>query len=208
MGSEDEFNGDKPFPLTVVDWASKKLSRICRSSLSAEAQTMAMAVDNLEWTKTIFALMIWPLEDASNEEVMKWLGGPPCVTDARALYDAPNSRSPGMKLAEKRTAIEVKITQERLRAAGGVMKWCNSHRQLADGMTKTSARQKLAQELLRRVHCLRYDPNYTASKKVKQADKDYEQDALNQASEEFCRQSLVKEGIYKIEEMDTEEKEE
>eukprot|EP00434_Breviolum_minutum_P011884 symbB.v1.2.010485.t1/scaffold674.1/size176181/2 len=51
VATEEEMSGSKPFPLTVVDWASKKLTRICRSSLAAEAQTMATAVDQLEWTK-------------------------------------------------------------------------------------------------------------------------------------------------------------
>lgn len=50
------------------------------------------------------------------------------------------------------------------------------------------------------------DPEGTASKKVKQKEKDEEQDALNQAAEEFRRQKQIEEGIYKIEEMDMEEK--
>jgi hypothetical protein len=53
-------------------------------------------------------------------------------------------QSPGMKLAEKGTAIEIKISCERMAAASSVLKWCNSHHQLADGMTKTSAHIKLA----------------------------------------------------------------
>ena len=68
-----------------------------------------------------------------------------------------NSKAPGMKLAEKRTAIEIKMACERMTAAGGVLKWCNSQQQLPDGVIKVSARQKLAMELRRRMHCLRYD---------------------------------------------------
>ena len=78
-----------------------------------------------------------------------------------------------MKLAEKRTAIEIKITAERLQAACGMMRWCNSHQQLADGVTKSAAKTKLAMEL-RRSSCLRYDPEHVAGKKVKQEDKDKE----------------------------------
>ena len=70
-------------------------------------------------------------------------------------------------------------------AAGGMLKWCNSHQQLADGMTKASARQKLAMELKRRMHCLFYDPQGVASKKVKKEDKQDEQDALDHAAQEF-----------------------
>ena len=206
VATEEEMSGTKPFPLTVVDWASKKLTRICRSSLAAEAQTMATAVDQLEWTKTMFALMVWPNQKPDNEDVMKWLGESPMITDARALFDASTSMSPGAKLAERRTAIEIQICVERMQAAGGALRWCNSHQQLADGMTKASARTKLAHELQRGVHCLRYDPEYTASKKVKHEDKEMEQDALNKAAEEFEVQRRVNEGIYTIADMETEEK--
>ena len=206
IATEAEIGGDKPFPLTVIDWSSRKLTRICRSSLSAEAQTLAAAIDSLEWTKTVFALMIWPALRPDNEEMMRWLGDSPCITDARALFDASNSKAPGMKLAEKRTAIEIKMACERMAAAGGVLKWCNSHQQLADGVTKVSARQKLAMELRRRMHCLRYDPEGTASKKVKQNVRQDEQDSLDHAAQEFQKQQMVKDGIYKIEEMESEEK--
>ena len=208
VASENEMNSNKPFPLTIIDWASRKLPRVCRSSLSAEAQTMSSAVDNLEWVKTLYGLMIWPGQRADNEEVMKWLGASPCITDARALFDASTSSTPGMKLAEKRTAIEIKIAIQRLEACAGMMRWCNSEQQLADGVTKAAARQKFAMELKRRVHCLRYDPEHVAAKKVKSAKKEEEQDELEQASKEFENQRKVQEGIYKVEDMSEEEKEE
>ena len=59
---------------------------ICRSSLSAEAQIMTTAVDNLEWAKTMFGLMLCPSEGADSEHVMKWLGGSPCIKDARVPF--------------------------------------------------------------------------------------------------------------------------
>ena len=116
--------------------------------------------------------------------------------------------TPGMKLAEKRTAIEIKITAERMQAACGVMRWCNSHQQLADGVTKAAARAKLAMELRRGVHCLRYDPEYVASKKVKQEDKDKEQEVLDNAAKEIYKRHKIQETIFKTEHMDTEDKEE
>ena len=60
--------GSKPLPLTVVDWSSRKLTRICRSSLSAEVQTLAAAIDSLEWAWllptrsclwTLLSLSLW-----------------------------------------------------------------------------------------------------------------------------------------------------
>ena len=47
-----------------------------------------MAIDSLEWLKCLFALMMWPNQRPDNEEIMQWLGKSPCITHARALYDA------------------------------------------------------------------------------------------------------------------------
>eukprot|EP00435_Cladocopium_sp_Y103_P013878 s2359_g3.t1 len=171
-------------------------------------QTLSGAVDNLEWVKTVFGLMIWPSCKPDQEDVMKWLGISPCITDARALYDASKSKAPGMKLQEKRTAIELKMSNERMEALGGDLRWCNSHQQLADGTTKTSARQQFAATLQRRMHCLKYDPEGTASKKVKQSVRKEEEDSLDLAAKEFERKKMIQDKIYKLEDLDAEEKEE
>ena len=47
---------------------------------------MTTAVDNLEWAKTMFGLMLCPSEGADSEHVMKWLGGSPCIKDARVPF--------------------------------------------------------------------------------------------------------------------------
>ena len=66
-------------------------------------------------------MMIWPALRPDNEEMMRWLGDSPCITDARALFDASNSKAPGMKLAEKRTAIEIKLCKDFPEALMAVM---------------------------------------------------------------------------------------
>eukprot|EP00435_Cladocopium_sp_Y103_P051972 s856_g16.t1 len=115
-----------------------------------------------------------------------------------------------MKLQEKRTAIELKMSNERMEALGGDLRWCNSHQQLADGTTKTSARQQFAATLQRRMHSLKYDPEGTASKKVKQSvrQEEEEEDSLDQAAKEFSRKKMIQDKIYKLEDMDAEDKEE
>lgn len=60
LSSQAELDAGEPFPLTIIDWSSKKLVRMCRSSLSAEAQAATIAVDELEWTKVFFAAMVNP----------------------------------------------------------------------------------------------------------------------------------------------------
>ena len=49
--NHQEIESDQLMALTILHWSSKKLARVCRSSLSAEAQAAAMTVDELEWTK-------------------------------------------------------------------------------------------------------------------------------------------------------------
>ena len=43
------------------------------------------------------------------EATMKKVGTSPVLVDAKALFDAVLSLAPGLKLSEKRTAIEVAI---------------------------------------------------------------------------------------------------
>ena len=106
MSSRSEIAGEAPFPLTVVDWASKKLVRMCRSSLSAEAQAATIAVDELEWAKVFFATTVNPYVAIQLDETMHMFKESPVITDAKALYDSAGSVTPGLKLSERRTAIE------------------------------------------------------------------------------------------------------
>ena len=155
----------KPFPLTLGSWHSKKLTRMCRSSLSAEAQSAAGA-DETDWIKIYAATMVCPTVPIAEESTLRKFGQTPALTDAKSLFDSARSVSAGLRLTEKRTAIEVCIVKERLNAMLGYLKWVDSTQQVADGLTKPSAKDQFAHILKRGVHALRYDPNFTAAKKV------------------------------------------
>ena len=71
----------RPMPLTIADWASRKLTRVCRSSLSAESQAAANAVDQLEWVKVYIAFLLDPTVDIRADETMHILGTSPVITD-------------------------------------------------------------------------------------------------------------------------------
>ena len=141
LAAQDELDEGRAMKISLVDWSSKKLSRVCRSSLSAEAQSAAAAIDALEWTKLFWTLMIWPNADYSQDAMLEKSGESPVLTDAKALYDSVNSLTQS-KVTDKRTAIEVSIIQDRLRAMLSKMKWVNSGQQLADGLTKRQAREQ------------------------------------------------------------------
>ena len=142
---------------------------MCRSSLSAEAQASSLAVDELEWTKVFMSAMVNPYVAIEKDESMLKFGESPVLTDAKSLYDASSSVTPGMNLSERWTAIEVAITRERVEALGGTWRWVNSVQQLADGLTKPAAKESLAYILSRGVHQLKFDPTFTAAKKSRKS---------------------------------------
>ena len=114
--SDEELAAEKPMPLTILDWQSRKLTRMRRSSLSAESQAAPAAVDELEWLKVFAAALVDPGIAIDDDGVMAMFGASPLITDAKSLFDAARSVSSGLRLSEKRTAIEVTIARERLEA--------------------------------------------------------------------------------------------
>lgn len=185
LASSNEISGEAPFPLTVIDWASKKLVKKCRSSLSAEAPSATIAVDKLEWAKVFFASMVNPYVAIHLDETMHVFTESPVITDAKALYDSAGSVTPGLKLSEQRTAIEICILRERMQAVLGQFRWVNSMQQFADGLTKPSAKDALAHTSSRGVHAMKYDPNFIAAKKVSQESREKENMEYEKAAEEL-----------------------
>ena len=174
--SESELRSGAPFNMTISDWHSKKLVRMCRSSLSAEARASAAAVDELEWCK-----VFWSIE---TDETLCHSGLSSVLTDAKSLFDASKSITSGMHLTERRTAIEVAIVAERVKVMQAEWKWLNSHQQVADGLTKPSAKDRFAEILQRGNHQLKFDPNFVPAKKVAQKDKDVQERHLQQVATE------------------------
>ena len=109
--------------------------------MAVEGQSAATAADAMEWVKVFLALAVNPSLEPDSEEAPKMFGKSPLITDAKALYDAAKSRSSGMGINEKRTAIEVLMVNERLAAMCGEWRWTNTHQQLANGLTKAAVRQ-------------------------------------------------------------------
>ena len=61
--------------------------------------------------------------------------------------------------------------KERLLELGGILKWMSSDRQIADGLTKESARTLMASRLRHQRLKLTWDPEYKAMKKKSKAEK-------------------------------------
>ena len=86
------------------------------------------------------------------------------ITDCKALYDTlrrENLQSAG----DKQVAIECLVIRDSLDELGAQLRWVSSERQMADGLTKVSARQSLIEPLNGGFIKLIHDPELKAAKK-------------------------------------------
>ena len=150
----------------ILDWRSWKLARVARSTLSAESQAASEAADALLFASTFWNL-IWkpwlPLDQISTARAKH---PPRLVVDAKALYDLLiKEEVQAANNADKRTAIEVLVTQDKLKCCGALTMWVSSELQYADGLTKNTAAQLLADRMRSHLTKLKSDESFTASKK-------------------------------------------
>ena len=165
MVNEDLMHSAEEGEYHILDWRSFKTPRVARSSLGAEAQAGGQASDAVD-----FACRFWhhlmephmPLKQLL--EVQSSLK-PVMITDAKALYDAFHREGASSSVVDKRVSLEIRAMKERLLELGGNLKWMSSDRQIADGLTKESARALFAARLKHQKLKLTWDPTYKAMKK-------------------------------------------
>ena len=151
-------NGNK-VPASTIAWRSFKLPRVCKSSLGAECQATATALEELLMAKTFLEALKKPDSDLKN--IKDHLTGVSAmVTDCKVLYDAVY-RETIQQATDKRVAIEGLVIKENLKDLNCSWRWVSSERQLADGLTKISARQTFAERY-------RGPDTYQAAKKKSQ----------------------------------------
>ena len=98
-------------------------------------------------------------------------------------YASNMSVTQGLSAANKRTAIDVKIVCERMSRFDGQWYWTNTLQQVSDGLTKVQARQRLVEILRRGYHTLKFDPTFTAGKKLTTEQRQQRENELHQAAE-------------------------
>ena len=156
----------------IVDWRSWKLARVSRSTLAAESQAASEAADALLFATTFWRL-IWspwlPLDDIRTAQIPNQ---PKLVVDAKALFDMlVREEIQAGSSTDKRTAIEVFVTQDKLRCCNATTMWVSSELQYSDGLTKASAAQLLADRLRSHLTRLKSDEDFVASKKKSAAER-------------------------------------
>ncbi|CAE7942423.1 RE2 [Symbiodinium necroappetens] len=154
------------FAYHVLDWRSFRLPRIARSTLSAESQAAAEAADAVYYASLFLKCCLDPGLDLAAPGAAALAHPSALVVDAKALYDLLAKDELQAALgAEKRTAVEVLVTKQKLSEANAAPRWVSSERQLADGLTKESASQLLANRLRTHRNRLQDDRTYEAARR-------------------------------------------
>ena len=124
-------------PWSPVFWKSARLPRVVSSTLSAEAQSMAVASSMCEW----ITLLISEALDGPRFSHSCWNHPNPrpvlIGTDCKSLYDHLHSPS-SPTLEDRRTAIDIIILRDSIIRLGASLRWLPTNRMLADALTKES----------------------------------------------------------------------
>ena len=133
----------------ILMWKSGKLPRVVGSTLAAETQSLARGVGELIWAKVVYLEIVDPtfeLRDWQNqvreegylalarEDSAEQLKEALAVVDAKSLFDLISRDSHGGQ--DRRTAIDIQLIKEELRALHGSVRWVEHLDMLADSLTK------------------------------------------------------------------------
>jgi len=122
-------------PVSPLTWSSKKINRVVRSTLSAEAFSMSRSVDQLGWMRLLWGtIAVDNFDWRKPPEAFKMLPSAAIVTDCKSLYDLV-SRTAIPSCEEYRTTLEVLLIRERC-LEHCTFRWIPTSLQLADALTK------------------------------------------------------------------------
>ena len=130
-----ELNQNKTAPVSPLTWTSKKISRVVRSTLSAEAYSMSASVDRLGWMRLLWGTINVDHFDWRQPHLgLKSLPIATIVTDCKSLFDLV-SRTAMPTCEEFRTTLEVLLIKERCLEHCN-FRWIPTSLQVADALTK------------------------------------------------------------------------
>ena len=125
-----------------IAWSSKKIPRVVRSTLGAEAVALSNTVDRLSWIRVFWAWM----KDSrtkwqSPEKLLQEEPTAAAVTDCKSVYDIISRTAPP-QCEEHRTTIECLLIRERMQE-NCRLRWVASGAMLADCLTKSMDASRL-----------------------------------------------------------------
>ena len=133
--TDDLLNKNESAPISPLTWSSKKIARVVRSTLSAEAFAMSKSVDKLGWMRLLWGVLsITNFNWREAPVAFKQLPMATIATDCKSLYDLV-TRNAIPSCEEYRTTLEVLLIRERCQEHCQ-FRWIPTHLQLADPLTK------------------------------------------------------------------------
>ena len=115
-------------PATIIDWCSNKSSRVCKSTLAAEASACDKSVDRAYFVGLTFGKLLDGVPAHRAVRHLRQLQ----VTDCKSLYDAIKAQNP--RTSEKRTFVDLRSIQEYIDVRS--IRWVPTEHQHADALTK------------------------------------------------------------------------
>eukprot|EP00435_Cladocopium_sp_Y103_P055859 s19_g18.t1 len=126
----------KRAPCWIIDWSSKKLKRMVRSSVAAETLAGQNGLDAIEFFQALMSETLYgitPQEFRTNTPKI-----PSClVIDSKGFYDAVTRSCSSQSISvERRLMIDYAIARETIEKQGVLVFWVNNLRMVADALTK------------------------------------------------------------------------
>ena len=118
-----------------IAWSSRKIPRVVRSTLSAEATALSGTLDRVSWLRVMWAWLRNPSTDWTNpSEILQHSPLATIATDCKSVYDL-STKTSTPSCEEFRTTLECLLIRERL-AENCKLRWVSSQAMLADCLTK------------------------------------------------------------------------
>lgn len=155
--------------VTPIYWTSSKITRVCRSSASAETRAAVDGEDQMFAVRFQLAEFlgrhanVWDC-DSTVRSVPGAL-----ISDSKNVYDRLSQTMLTLKGAEKRSDIETLCLKEAMEACEVQVRWVNGDSQLANSLTKDNESHQIHLFLSR--HCrwrIVYDEEQISGKRRKQ----------------------------------------
>jgi hypothetical protein len=122
-------------PAALVEFQSARISRVVKSTMSAESASLSLALDRQLYLRLLVEAFIWGEPDTTGNwrHNLKLPGI--MVTDARSLYD--HLCTTGSMPSERQTLIDLLIARDLTEAKAMEIRWVPTTHMLADALTKS-----------------------------------------------------------------------
>ena len=181
-----EFADGKDTPIAIVDWQTGMTSRVCRSTLAAEAAHLANGIEGADWLCVLLEEVRQPDLNLKNWQSYIDNTKQIWITDAKSVFDYLNKESNRGPSKDKRMAIDGALLKESLARPNKELKWIDGSQNIADILTKRGLDKSYARQVVKegRWTCARdaYAIFVKAKKQQKRSEnKDRDKDAKQEA---------------------------